>query len=155
MLNQCVFMGRLTRDPELRHTQNNLPCCTFALAVERDRKPDESGQRGADFIDCVAWRGTAEFVYNYFAKGRMAVVTGRMTSNSWQDRDGTKRKSLELTVQSIYFGDSKPKQDQPKDQAPPQRCAENYGGNYRFDTYPGGYEDAYAMLGEDLDLPFA
>lgn len=77
MLNSCIIMGRLTADPELRHTNSGVACCSFTLAVERDGKPNEqTGQRTADFIDCTAWRNTAEFICKWFSKGRMAVAAG-------------------------------------------------------------------------------
>lgn len=107
MLNLIVIMGRLTRDPELRRTQSGIAVASFSLAVDRDYKP-ENGERETDFIDCVAWRGTAEFVQKYFAKGRMAVVTGRLQIRPWTDKDGNKRKTAEIVADSVYFGDSKP-----------------------------------------------
>lgn len=105
MLNHITIMGRLTRDPELRHTQSNKPVASFTLAVDRDRQVD--GQKVTDFIDCVAWDKTAEFVSKYFQKGSMAVVSGRLQSRDWQDRDGNNRRSWEIIVGNIYFGESK------------------------------------------------
>lgn len=101
MLNKIVIMGRLTRDPELRQTQNQIPVASFTLAVDRDFGEE------ADFIDCVAWRKTAEFVSNYFLKGKMAVVAGRLQIRNWEDKDGNKRKSAEVVADNVYFGDSK------------------------------------------------
>jgi len=109
MLNHIVTMGRLTRDPELRHTQTGLPVCSFSIACERDYK-DADGSKPVDFIDVVAWRQTAEFVSKYFTKGRMAVVDGRLQLRDWTDRDGNKRRSAELVANSVNFGDSKPKE---------------------------------------------
>ena len=102
MLNKIIIMGRLTRDPELRRTQSGTAVAGFALAVDRDFKDQATGERGVDFIDCVAWGHTGEFASRYFTKGRMAVVQGR-----WQDRDGNKRRSAEVVVEQMYFGDSK------------------------------------------------
>ena len=99
-------MGRLTRDPELRHTQSGTAVASFSLAVDRDFK-EQDGSRATDFIDCVAWRSSAEFVDKYFSKGRMAVVEGRLQIRDWTDKDGNKRRSAEVIVNSIYFGDSK------------------------------------------------
>ena len=93
MLNKIVLMGRLTRDPELRKTQSDTPVCSFSLAVDRDYKRD--GEKETDFIDVVAWRSTAEFVSRYFAKGRMAVVEGRLQIRDWTDKEGGKRRSAE------------------------------------------------------------
>jgi single-strand DNA-binding protein len=106
MLNEIILMGRLTRDPELRHTQSGTKVAAFALAVDRDYK-DASGEKETDFIDIVAWRGTAEFVSKYFTKGRMAVVKGRLQVRDWTDKDGNKRRSAEVVAESVYFADSK------------------------------------------------
>lgn len=106
MLNEIILMGRLTRDPELRHTQSGTKVAAFALAVDRDYK-DASGEKETDFIDIVAWRGTAEFVSKYFTKGRMAVVKGRLQIRDWTDKDGGKRRSAEVVAESVYFADSK------------------------------------------------
>lgn len=106
MLNKIILMGRLTRDPELRHTQNGTAVVSFSLAVDRDYK-DQSGERETDFIDIVAWRGTAEFVSRYFDKGRMAVVEGRLQVRTWMDNDGNNRRSHEVLASSVYFGDSR------------------------------------------------
>jgi single-strand DNA-binding protein len=106
MLNEVILMGRLTRDPELRRTGNGTAVASFSLAVDRDFK-GQDGERETDFIDIVAWRGTAEFVSKYFTKGRMAVVKGRLQVRDWTDKDGAKRRSTEVLAESVYFGDSK------------------------------------------------
>lgn len=106
MLNRIILMGRLTRDPELRHTQSGTAVASFSLAVDRDFK-DQSGEKETDFIDIVAWRGTGEFVKKYFTKGRMAVVDGRLQVRTWVDNDGNNRRSYEVVAASVYFGDSK------------------------------------------------
>lgn len=106
MLNHITIMGRLTRAPELRYTQSNTPVASFTLAVDRDRA-DSNGVRDTDFIDCVAWRQTGEFVSKYFQKGSMAVVSGRLQIRDWTDRDGGKRRSAEVLVENIYFGEAK------------------------------------------------
>ena len=107
MLNRIILMGRLTRDPELRHTQTGTAVASFSLAVDRDFRNRDSGEKGVDFIDVVAWRNTAEFVSKYFTKGRMAVVEGRLQIRDWTDREGGKRRSAEVVADNIYFGDSK------------------------------------------------
>ena len=107
MLNQVSIMGRLTRDPELRYTQSNTPVASFTIAVDRDFANRESGERATDFIDCVAWRSTAEFISKYFAKGSLAVVTGRLQIRDWVDKEGNKRRNAEVIVDNIYFGESK------------------------------------------------
>lgn len=106
MLNKAIIIGRLTRDPELRYTQSNVPVCSFSLAVERDRK-DQNGNRQTDFIDCVAWNKQAEFVSQWFSKGKMAIVVGRIQSRNWQDKNGNKRTSIEVNCDEITFGESK------------------------------------------------
>ena len=111
MLNRIIIMGRLVRDPELRTTQSGVSVTSFTLAVDRDFKNRDSGEKNTDFIDVVAWRQTAEFICKYFAKGRMAVVEGRLQLRDWKDKEGNKRRSAEILVSSVYFGDSKPKDD--------------------------------------------
>ena len=106
MLNHIVLMGRLTRDPELRHTGTGTAVASFALAVDRDFK-GQNGETSVDFIDVVAWRNTAEFVSKYFTKGRMAVVSGRLQIRNWTDKEGNKRRSAEVVADNVYFGDSK------------------------------------------------
>lgn len=111
MLNQITLMGRLTRDPELRRTQSGTAVASFSLAVDRDYSGKDGGEKETDFIDCVAWRNTAEFISKYFTKGRMAVVAGRLQIRPWTDRDGNKRRSAEVIIDSAYFGDSKRESD--------------------------------------------
>nr|DAF15952.1 MAG TPA: Single strand binding protein [Caudoviricetes sp.] len=106
MLNKIFIMGRLTRDPELRRTQNGTAVTSFTLAVDRDFK-NADGTKDTDFIDVVAWRNTAEFVSKYFSKGRMAVVEGRLQLRDWTDKDGNKRRNAEVLADNIYFGDAK------------------------------------------------
>lgn len=106
-LNHIVIMGRLCRDPELRHTQSGTPVATFRLAVDRDFKDKNTGERATDWIDVVAWRGTGEFVSRYFAKGRMAVVEGRLQMRDWTDKDGNRRTSAEVVADNVYFADSR------------------------------------------------
>lgn len=107
MLNHIVLMGRLVADPELRTTGNGTPVTSVRLAVDRDYAPKDGGERETDFVDIVAWRSTAEFLCKYFAKGRMAVVSGRLQMRNWTDKDGNKRTSAEVVADNIYFGDSK------------------------------------------------
>ena len=107
MLNHIVLMGRLTRDPELRYTQSQIPVASFSLAVDRDFGGRDGGERQTDFIDIVAWRSTAEFVSKYFTKGSMAVVSGRLQIRDWTDREGGKRRSAEVVADNVYFGESK------------------------------------------------
>ena len=104
MLNHIVLMGRLTKDPEKRMTQGGTSVTRFTIAVDRDFEKDK-----VDFIDCTAWRNTADFVAKYFAKGRMIVVSGRLTIQEWTDKNNNRRKNPEIVADAVYFGDSKAK----------------------------------------------
>ena len=148
MLNKVFIMGRLTRDPELRRTQNGTPVTSFSLAVDRDFK-SQSGEKETDFIDVVAWRSTAEFVAKYFTKGRMAVVEGRLQIRDWKDKDGNNRRSAEVVADNIYFGDSK------RDGAGSDYAAPAYGAPMGGYSAPMGGPSAFAEIDEeDGDLPF-
>lgn len=140
MLNRTIIMGRLTRDPELRHTQSGTPVASFSLAVERDFKDKSTGEKATGFFDVVAWRNSAEFVSRFFTKGRMAVVEGRLQNRDWQDRDGNKRRSTEIIADNVYFGDSKRDGD-----GPPQQ--QGYGGYGGYGGPPGGYAPQAAGYG--------
>lgn len=130
MLNHITLMGRLTRDPELRYA-GETPVCSFTLACDRDFK--SNGQAETDFIDIVAWRNTATFVNQYFTKGRMAVVSGRLQIREWTDKEGGKRRSAEVVAENVYFGDSK-KSDNTGGQEPPAGFVPNFpnGGNLPY-----------------------
>ena len=147
MLNHIVVMGRLTRDPELRHTQSGTAVASFSLAVERDFGSKDGGEKQTDFIDIVAWRNTAEFVSKYFAKGRMAVVSGRLQIRDWTDKEGGKRRSAEIVSDNIYFGDSKRANDAAS--AP----STSSGGNYSNNSAPV-IESNFTELEDDGELPF-
>lgn len=124
MLNKVFIMGRLTRDPELRRTQAGTAVASFTLAVDRDYKDKSSGERGVDWVNCVAWRQSAEFVSRYFTKGRMAVVEGRLQVSEWTDQDGSRHWKTEVVADNIYFGDSKaapPKSSPAGDASSPAR----------------------------------
>ena len=131
MLNKIIVMGRLVRDPELRRTNSGTAVASFTIACDRDFKSD-GGEREADFIECVSWRNTAEFVSKYFAKGRMAVVSGRLQTRNWTDKEGNKRKATEIVAESVYFGDSK--REELQSYAAPQ--------------------ESFAELPDDGELPF-
>lgn len=151
MLNKVLIMGRLVRDPELRRTQTGTAVASFTLAVDRDFKDKDSGQRATDFIDVVAWRQTGEFVSRYFTKGRMAVVEGRLQIREWTDKDGNKRRTAEVVADQVYFGDSK------KDEGTAQG---GYGQGYGQGGYAGGYghtapnQQFAEMDDDDGELPF-
>ena len=132
-MNQVVLMGRLTRDPELRHTQTGIAVTSFSLAVDRGYTGKDK-ERQTDFIDIVAWRNTAEFAAKYFTKGQMAAVTGKLQIRDWTDKENNKRRSAEVVIENIYFASDK------KD-----KSAKNYdepGSNFQE------IED------DDGDLPF-
>lgn len=137
MLNHITIMGRLTRDPELRRTGSGIAVASFTVAVDRDFSGKDGGDKETDFIDCVAWRQTGEFVSKYFTKGRMIVVDGRLQIRSWTDKDGNKRRSTEVVANSCYSGDSK--RDAPAAQPAPEYVPE---GDYTV------------LDGEDGNLPF-
>ncbi len=107
MLNHITIMGRLVRDPELRRTGSGVAVASFSVAVDRDYSGRDGGEKKTDFIDCVAWRQTGEFISKYFTKGRMIVVDGRLEMRDWTDKEGNKRRSAEIVADSVYFGDSK------------------------------------------------
>ena len=107
MLNHITIMGRFVRDPELRRTGSGIAVASFTLAVDRDYKASSGGEKEVDFIDCVAWRQTGEFVSKYFTRGRMAVVSGKLQIRSWTDKDGNKRRTAEVVADNAYFADSK------------------------------------------------
>lgn len=109
MLNSVVIIGRLTRDPEMRHTQSGTAVCNFTLAVDRRKKED-----GADFIDCVAWQKTAELVSQYLGKGRQCAVNGRLQVRSYEDKDGNKRKAVEVVAESVVFLGGKEQNSEPR-----------------------------------------
>ena len=130
MLNHIVLMGRLTRDPELRYTQSQIPVASIRIAVDRDFGRGEEKQ--TDFIDVTAWRQTAEFVSKYFQKGRMIVVSGRLQMRDWTDKDGNKRTSAEVVADNVYFGDSNRGGDSNRDSG---YSGNSYGGG---NSYSGG-----------------
>ena len=164
MLNHIVVMGRLTRDPELRRTGSGIAVTSFTVAVDRDFSNKESGERETDFIDCVAWRSTGEFVSKYFTKGSMAVVSGRLQIRGWTDKDGNKRRSAEIVADNVYFGDSR----RDSESGNSSYSNNSYGGNNSSNNYSapapsyGGYSapasapaSDFAMLeDDDAQLPF-
>ena len=142
MLNNVTLMGRLGKDPELRHTQTGRAVASFSLAVDRDYKSQGSDQRETDWFDCVAWGPQAEFCQKYFSKGRTMILKGRLQVRSWTDQHGNKRRSTEVVAESIYFGDSK-RDSGSGSYAPP-------GDSYN--APPGEFADLSEM--DDNDLPF-
>lgn len=142
MLNTITIMGRLTKDPELRHTNSGTPVASFTLAVDRDFADKQSGQKETDFVEVVAWRSTAEFVSKYFAKGRMAVASGRLQMRRWTDKEGNKRTTAEVVAENVYFGDSK-KEDT------------GFGQAYSVTEIPAATTPIFPVIeGDDSELPF-
>ena len=145
MLNHSTIMGRLTRDPELRRTGNGVPVVSFTIACERDIANKQTGEKETDFIDCAAWRNTAEFVSKYFTKGRMIVVSGRLQIRNYTDKEGIQRRSPEIVADSVYFGDSKN-----------SNADNNAGTGFSHSHSPapamaGNFEE---LIDEDSELPF-
>ena len=143
MLNHITVMGRLTRDPELRRTGSGVAVASFTVAVDRDFASKDGGEKETDFIDCVAWRQTGEFVSKYFTKGRMAVVSGRLQIRSYTDKDGNKRRAAEIVADNVYFGDSKKEE------------SGNTGFIPNSFAAPSAPAQDYAMIeDDDAQLPF-
>lgn len=147
MLNKTILMGRLVKDPELRRTGSGIAVASFTIAVDRDFGKDE---KETDFFDIVAWRQTGEFVSKYFTKGRMIVVDGKLQTRSWTDKDGNKRKSVEVVADNCYFGDSKNSNQD-------GNSVGNFGNTPRF-AYPADHATKpqdFALLNDpDAELPF-
>lgn len=142
MLNKAILMGRFTRDPELRSTPQGISTCSFSIAVDRNfvRAGEE---RKADFINCVAWRQTAEFISKYFKKGNLIAVEGSIQTRSWDDADGKKRYATEVIVSQAYFAESK------KD----SQAAGSFDGGFESTDF-GTLPDPISPMGTDDDLPF-
>ena len=156
MLNRIVLMGRLVADPELRTTPSGVNVATLRLAVDRDFKNRQTGERETDFINVVAWRQTAEFVSRYFTKGRLAVVEGRLQIRPYTDREGNKRTAAEVVADNIYFADSRrdeegggyaPASSNGGYAAPAQQCSGGYAA-------PAGGDQFAELADDDGDLPF-
>ena len=149
MLNHIVIMGRLTRDPELRRTGSGIAVASFSVAVDRDFGKNENGEKETDFIDCVAWRQTGEFVSKYFTKGRMIVVSGRLQIRSWTDKDGNKRRTAEVVADNVYFGDSK----RESDNGGSAYGGSSFGGNSYGNSGFGGYNAPAPSYGGGYNAP--
>lgn len=149
MLNHITIMGRLARDPELRRTSSGIAVTSFTVAVDRDFSGKDGGEKETDFIDCVAWRQTGEFVSKYFTKGSMAVVSGRLQIRSWTDKDGNKRKAAEVVADNVYFGESKKSRD-----STPSKGGDNDSrGSYSGPASAPAHD--FALLDDDdAKLPF-
>lgn len=144
MLNHITIMGRLTKDPELRRTGTGVAVTSFTVAVDRDFGTGDDGKKEADFIDCVAWRQTGEFVSKYFKKGSVAVVSGRLQIRGWTDKEGNKRRAAEIVAENVYFGDSKKNDGN-----------ENAGGYNAPGSYGSQPASDFGTIDEDdAQLPF-
>ncbi|MCX7774033.1 MAG: single-stranded DNA-binding protein [Clostridia bacterium] len=145
MMNKIFLQGRFVADPELRHTPSGVAIASFRLAVDRDFKDRDTGEKKADFINCVAWRQTGEFVSRSFTKGRMAIVEGRLQIRDYNDRDGNRRTIAEVVADNVYFGDSKKDGDsQGSSYSPP-------GGGYSAQP---DVEQFVELTDEDVELPY-
>ena len=149
MLNKAILMGRLTRDPELRYTQSNIPVVTFSIAVDRNYS-NNGGDRQTDFIDIVAWRRTAEFVSQWFTKGQMIVVVGSIQSRRWQDKNGNNRTSIEVVADEVQFGESK------RSRESGESSPNNNGGYTQNSRYkkPAVESDFAEIADDDCEVPF-
>ena len=145
MLNHIVLMGRLTRDPELRRTGSGVAVASFTIACDRDFSDKQSGEKETDFIECVAWRQTGEFVSKYFRKGRMIVISGRLQVRKWKNKDGENRYSTEVVADNCYFGDSK------RDSDSGSSFGQQTGGYSApaLPEYPATPASDFAMLDDD------
>ena len=132
MINKVILMGRLTRDPEMRHTNSGTPVTTFSIAIDNGY----GDNKRTDFVNCLAWNKTAEFVTKYFAKGKMIIVIGRITTRSWETQDGKRAYATEVVANEVSFGETKSSQ-QTATQPPMQDD-----------------DDDFTPLDEDDDLPF-
>ena len=157
MLNHIVIMGRLTRDPELRSTQSGVSVASFTVAVDRDFGGRDGGEKQTDFIDCVAWRQTGEFVSKYFHKGSMIVVSGRLQSRKWQDREGNNRTNWEIQADNVYFGESRSSSSRDDN----GYSNSSYSNSGSYGSYDSGRQQsapapsAFAELDDgDGELPF-
>ena len=153
MLNHITIMGRLTRDPELRRTGSGVAVASFTVAVDRDFSGKDSNEKETDFIDCVAWRHTGEFVSKYFTKGRMIVVSGRLQIRNWTDKEGNKRRSAEVIADNCYFGDSKKGGNDDGDYQDGYSGGE-YSGGYGGGSYEPQGGDFAQLDDDDAQLPF-
>ena len=154
MLNRIIIMGRLTKDPELRRTSSGIDVCTFSVAVDRDRSSrDANGDRQTDFFDVTVWRQTAQFVCNYFSKGKMIIVEGSMQSRKWQDKNGQNRISWEIAASNVMFGESKSASQggYGADRSSPS-YGEPYGGS--AEPYSSAPSGGFAEAEDDGELPF-
>ena len=164
MLNTIIIQGRIVRDPELRRTGSGIAVASFTVAVDRDFAQD--GKKETDFIDCVAWRQTGEFVSKYFRKGSMIVVKGRLQIRGWTDKDGNKRKTAEVVADNCYFGNTKSVSDGSNNNSGYSNNNNGYGNNGNsYGGYGGGYGGGnyappqyggdFAMIeDDDAQLPF-
>ena len=137
MLNEVILMGRLTRDPDVRMTQNGTTAANFALACERDYAP-QGQDRETDFFDIVAFGKTADFAGQYFAKGQLVAVKGRLQQRDWTDKQGNKRRTTEILADRCYFADKRQDRD-----------ASSGGFQQMPDSTPVPFEDS-----DDDALPF-
>ena len=162
MLNVAVIMGRLVADPELRHTSSDIAVTSFTVAVDRSYTKAGS-ERQTDFIDVVAWRSTAEFISRYFKKGSMIVVQGSIQTRTYEDRNGNKRKAVEILADNVNFGESK-RSDSGQNASAPSYNNQSYGASHETPkqaaysepapTYSSGSSGDFEEIIGDDDLPF-
>lgn len=140
MLNKITIMGRLTKDPELRRTNSGTAVASFTIAVDRD-----FGEKKSDFFNCVAWKGTGELVSKHFTKGRPILISGRLETRQWTDKNDNKRTEVEIIAENVYFCDSKKEPSAPQAYTAPQPYAA---------PVTNQYEEFEEITENDEDLPF-
>lgn len=158
MLNRCILMGRLCADPEMKHTASGVPCCHFRIAVNRKKQKD--GTREADFINCTAWRQTAEFICRYFSKGNMIIIEGQLRNNDYTDNNGVKHYSMDVLVDSASFAEPKnagadQSQQQPYEpqQQPYGQYAPPYGAAQQQAPPPQSYQAPLQQYQQQYQAP--
>lgn len=140
MLNKAILMGRLVRDPELRKTQSGTSVASFTLAI--DRPKDKNGDKQTDFIDCVAWSHTAEFLCKWFTKGMMVIACGQIQSRNWEDKNGNKRTDIEVNCEDVSFGETKKSREQSET------------GGFRAPDIGNAPQNFEELPDDDGDVPF-
>ena len=147
-MNRVILCGRLTKTPELKKTTTGISTASFGMAVERDYK-DSDGKKPVDFLNCVAWRNTAEFVSRYFNKGDRILVEGRVETRSWQDQNGQKRTVVEINVEKAYFyGQRRSDADDAEEQAQAAPAAKPQPQEQQQSL------DGFYPVDDDDDVPF-
>lgn len=151
-MNRVILVGRITKDPELRRTNSNIPYCQFILAVNR-RYQNKNGERQADFISCVAWRQTAELLARYITKGRQIGVEGQIQTRTYDDQNGVRHYITEVVCDSITFLEPRGQQADPYRQDYPQHNDYHQYNQQEYNQFEDPFSDIESDISSD-DLPF-